>query len=390
MSARDRCPACGAHHTEQVYRVDRIPVQSCVLLDSEDEARAFPVADLALAFCRDCGFAFNAIFEPALVDYGAATEESQAFSNTFNRFAEGLVEEIAARYGLEGVPTVEIGCGKGDFLVALARRTGTVGIGIDPGYVAGRQDVDGLSVDFRREIFRPDALEEPPAFVVCRHTLEHIADAEGFLADIAKATQEAVNVGLFFETPSACRIFAEGAFWDVYYEHCSYFTPGAHARLFRRAGFDVTGLSLAYDDQYIVQHARTGGTGDPLPIEESPEDARRLVLGFAETAARQRAHWDRFIRERHAAGKRIAIWGGGSKAVSFLTTLGIGEEVADVIDINPTKQGRYLPASGHRIVAPEALVERPPDTVLVMNRIYLPEVRARLDELGLIAELVAP
>ena len=38
------------------------------------------------------------------------------------------------------------------------------------------------------------------------------------------------------------RVLEEGAFWDIYYEHCSYFTLGSHARLFRRAGLDVTDL----------------------------------------------------------------------------------------------------------------------------------------------------
>ncbi len=47
--------------------------------------------------------------------------------------------------------------------------------------------------------------------------------------------------GLVFETPDAKRVLKEAAFWDIYYEHCSYFSPGAHARVFRQEGFDVTG-----------------------------------------------------------------------------------------------------------------------------------------------------
>ena len=58
------------------------------------------------------------------------------------------------------------------------------------------------------------------------------------------------------------------------------------------------------------------------------------------------------MRSRHAAGKRVAIWGGGSKCVSFLTTNGLGAEVAQVIDINPFKQGKYLPGTGHRCQRP--------------------------------------
>ena len=43
---------------------------------------------------------------------------------------------------------------------------------------------------------------------------------------------------VFFELPDTERVLTEAAFWDIYYEHCSYFTPGSLARLFRRTGFE--------------------------------------------------------------------------------------------------------------------------------------------------------
>jgi hypothetical protein len=95
------------------------------------------------------------------------------------------------------------------------------------------------------------------------------------------------------------------------------------------------------------------------------------------------------VLERHAAGKRVAIWGGGSKCVSFLTTNGLENEVSTVIDINPFKQGKYLPGTGHEVSAPESLAAAPPDTVIVMNPIYLSEIGATLSEMGTRPELIA-
>ena len=63
------------------------------------------------------------MFDLRLVDYASTTEESQHFSGTFNRFAAELVDEIAERYDLEGRETLEIGCGKGDFLQELVAKT---------------------------------------------------------------------------------------------------------------------------------------------------------------------------------------------------------------------------------------------------------------------------
>jgi SAM-dependent methyltransferase len=384
------CPACGGVRLDEIYRLDPIPVQSCVLLDSADEARGFARAPLALVFCDGCGFIFNPLFRPELVDYASITEESQHFSGTFNRFAQTLVEDIAQTHDLQGKRTLEIGCGKGDFLLALARRTGTRALGIDPGFLPDRlPQAEGAEIAFRREYFDPEKIIEAPDFVVCRHTLEHVPAVGVFLRDVARVVAGKPDAGIFFETPDARRVLAEGAFWDIYHEHCSYFTLGSHARLFRAAGLNVTRLWLGYDDQYILQYAEPGNAGAHLPEEDDLDAIRALAAEFPERVAERRAHWSGFVRDRSAAGKRVALWGGGSKAVAFLTTNALGDEVAQVIDINPFKQGRFLPGSGHRVDAPESLRDIPPDTVIVMNPIYLGEISAQLAEMGLTPEVVA-
>jgi hypothetical protein len=75
--------------------------------------------------------------------------------------------------------------------------------------------------------------------------------------------------------------------------------------------------------------------------------------------------------------------------VAFLTTLGIRDEVQHVVDINPFRQGMYMPGTGQRIVAPESLREHRPDVVIVMNPIYEAEIRQDLDRMGLAPDLLA-
>ena len=48
-----------------------------------------------------------------------------------------------------------------------------------------------------------------------------------------------------------------------------------------------------------------------------------------------------------------------------------------------------MAGTGHEIVAPEFLREYQPDLVVAMNPIYLDEIQADLDELGVGARLVA-
>ena len=307
MNEASVCPACGGEQLTEIYRLDSIPVQSCVLLDSRDEALAFPRHGLLLKFCDDCGFVFNATFDLDLVDYASTTEESQHFSGTFNRFAKELVAEIASRYDLKGKRTLEIGCGKGDFLQELARQTGTIGIGVDPGFIPERlPGANGHEIVFQREYFDPERIEVPPDFVVCRHTLEHIPEVGRFMHDIAEVIDGRSDVGIFFETPDVRRVLAEGAFWDIYFEHCSYFTLGSHARLFRRAGLDVTRLYLAYDDQYIIQYAEPGHGTAAAAAGGRPRRGARAGRGVPREGGRGSRALDRIRaqppRRRQARG----------------------------------------------------------------------------------------
>ena len=168
---------------------------------------------------------------------------------------------------------------------------------------------------------------------------------------------------MLFELPDVGRVLREAAFWDIYYEHCSYFTPGSLARLFRRAGFDVLDLELDYDDQYIVIEARvaTGAdSGSPHAAEESVESLGVAVEAFGASLAAGRARWGAELAGLRAEGGRAVVWGAGSKAVAFLTTLGVGPEVEVAVDVNPFKQDMFMAGTGHRVVAPEALRRPPP------------------------------
>jgi SAM-dependent methyltransferase len=381
-----RCPCCGTQATLMLYRAPSIPVHSCVLLDSAEEARAFPRRDLELAYCDACGFVFNHVFDEAVMGYSTNFEESQHFSGTFNAFAKELARETAQKCAVSGKHVVEIGCGKGEFLREFCRAGGATGVGIDPGYRAdeGRCTNDD-NVQFITDFFSDSYKNLSADVILCRHTFEHIAPVATFIRSIREMVGACDDTWVVFETPDAKRVLAEGAFWDIYYEHCSYFSPGTHARLFRREGFDVSDLTLRYDDQYIVQYAKPASrpTGSRLPLEEDLVEMHALAEAFSERVRKVQEGWRGRVRSAWADGRSVVLWGGGSKGVSFLTTLGLKEEVASVVDINPYKQGKFMPGTGHPVIAPKALVDQPPDLVIVMNPIYVTEVSSSLKELGL-------
>ena len=65
------------------YAVDRIPVQSCVLLSTREAALEYPQDNLRLGFCRECGVIANTVFDASYNDYSSDYEPTQGFSPTF-------------------------------------------------------------------------------------------------------------------------------------------------------------------------------------------------------------------------------------------------------------------------------------------------------------------
>jgi threonine dehydrogenase-like Zn-dependent dehydrogenase len=85
------------------------------------------------------------------------------------------------------------------------------------------------------------------------------------------------------------------------------------------------------------------------------------------------------------------IWGAGAKGVMFLNLLRVaaGAGVDWVVDINPRKQGHFIPLMGQKIVSPDRLLQNPPDLLIVMNPEYEQEVRFIIDDLGIACEVVS-
>jgi SAM-dependent methyltransferase len=379
------CPSCGAPAERPFYEVDRFPVHQVKLVPTRAQALNCARGDIRMCFCASCGFVWNRAFDPARMRYEDDYESTQAASPTFNAFHERLARDLIERFDLHGKRVVELGCGQGEFITMLAELGGNEGYGFDrvirhPGTTGKVTLIKDLYADPYRGL--------APDFVCSKMTLEHVHDVATFLRSLRRTIGDRPESVIVFMIPELTRILNLRAFWDIYYEHCSYFSPGSLARLFRSCGFEVLAVELDYDDQYILLEARVG-SGEPLPQEEPVERIARDVEEFERRCAEVLAGWRERLAAQRRDGRRVALWGSGSKAVSFLTTLAVADEVETVVDINPRKHGKFMPGTGHEVFAPEDLRARPPDLVIAMNPVYLEEIGAMLSSFGLSPELTA-
>jgi hypothetical protein len=382
------CTGCGAGELVEVYDARQVPVHSCLLLDDRRTAMRFPRGDIELTLCRVCGLIHNRAFDETGMAYSSDYEDSQAHSPRFREFATDLIKRLDATYDLTGKRAVEIGCGKGDFLVLLANELGMTGLGIDPAFRPGPLAADDpTKVSFTTERFTSGHDLGEVDLLLCRHTLEHIGHPREFVSAVRAALGDNSDAVVFFEVPDAGRILTERAFWDIYHEHCSYFVEGSLRHLFATCGFEVLETWYGMDDQYLMLTASPA----PQPVRRDSGHVKDLeadVVEFRRDVAQTVLELRRDLDEATKDGA-VVLWGASSKAVAYLQALEVRDEVAAVVDINPIKRGRYLAGSGLAIVGPDDLVGIDPSTVIVMNPAYRSEVQNDLEARGLTARVVA-
>ena len=384
------CPLCGRTGGELVHEVASVPVHSCLVMNTRDEALAMPRGALAVVLCRGCGAMSNRLFAEEDMAYSARYEDSQAFSATFQDYARGLAGRWVRDWRLEARTVLEVGAGRGDFSRLLAAAGAGRVVAMDPTVDAGRfgppderVTLVAQACDARTDLSGVDA-------VAMRHVLEHVDDPGALLRDLRGALDGRPEVPVLAELPDAGRILVEGAFWDLYHEHCNYLTRPVAVELFESCGFDVRSAAPAYAGQYLLVEALP--TGMPRAMRLADEEVESLVEAagrFRSTSLLQVESLGSTI-EAHARTGRVVVWGSGSKGTAFLHALGSrAADVDAVIDVNPHLAGTYVAGTGHRVLAPDSLLLEPADLVVAMNPVYAAEIRADLDRLSPGATLAA-
>lgn len=370
------CPVCGSDAVVSTVRRERLPVLQNRVFGTRAAALASPCAPFELATCGACGFSYNGLFRSDLVAYDQSYD-NEVPSPVFQRYYETMARMLIDRLDLSSGTVYDVGCGKGTFLRVLCKLApGIRGYGIDPSCTPAAED----NFTLIRDVFKTEQVGADAKLVLLRHVLEHIEEPVAFLKMIGEAMP---RIPLFVEVPSFEWILKNGAFWDFCYEHCNYFTGKALVYAMERAGFDVQKRQTSFGDQYqwaIGLPGSMAGVAAPPGGGAAIEDAKiYLVNEHARMSA---------AGEKLAKAKLSVVWGMATKGVIFATLME-PDRIAGGVDINPNKQGHFVPGSGLEIHAPEWLRGLPEDsTIFIMNTNYANEIRQQIASLGVRAHTV--
>ena len=311
------------------------------------EARNCPKGDITLVEDLVTGLVYNADFDPALLVYDSHYQNEQAVSPLFKEHLESVAAIIERCMGRDSI--IEVGCGKGFFLEMLLGKGFAIS-GFDPTY-------EGSNPRVRKHYFAAGVGLQGKGLVL-RHVLEHIHDPFQFLLRLKEANGGSGKI--YIEVPVFDWICDHRAWTDVFYEHVNYFRISDFHRMFGT----VIESGRIFGGQYLYVVAELATLKKPA-IDMA--DRVNFPSDFNETLAAQ-----------PAVSGNTAIWGGASKGVIYaLLKERNGQPVQTVIDINPAKQGKYMPATGLLVQSPvNGLATLPQGaTIYVMNSNYLDEIK---------------
>jgi SAM-dependent methyltransferase len=324
--------------------------------------------------------------------YSQEYENSLHFSPRFQEYAKSLAQRLIDDHKLLNKDIVEIGCGKGDFLKILCQLGQNRGMGFDPSFETERigdlqEDSFKVIQDFYSERYADYAAD----IICCRHVLEHIQLPKDFIKTIRQTVGSRLNTVVFFEVPNVMFTLKDLGIWDLIYEHCGYFSMGSLSYLFNTCGFKQIKLMDVFEGQFLCIDAIPLPDSSEIRVNrwDDHEEMASDVSLFSQRYYDKVTEWQRNLENMKKDGRYAVIWGAGSKGVTFLNTLKVQGKIRYVVDINPHKHGKHVPGTGQKIVPPEFLRENQPDTVIVMNPIYIEEIQHLLAEMEVSSKVIA-
>ena len=316
-----------------------------------------------------------------------------SFSTSWLAHAQRYVEAMTERFGLNAdSQVIEIASNDGYLLQYFVEKSIPV-LGIEPtantAAVAIDKGVPTVTQFFGVALARELVAQGTQAdLLLGNNVLAHVPDIVDFVGGMAIILKP--NGVITMEFPHVMNLVDQNQFDTIYHEHFSYLSFQTVSRIFASQNlvmFDIEELPTHGGSLRIyAKHAdNTSHAVSPrvAALLKKEADAGLTVLnyyaGFGQKAERVKLNLLSFLIEQKRAGKTVVAYGAAAKGNTLLNFCGVKNDLIDfVVDANPAKQDKFLPASHIPVVQESVLKAAKPDYVLILPWNLTDEITAQL------------
>jgi len=370
------CRLCGAPLEHVVADLGVSPVANDFLRE-QDLGRMEPFYPLCARVCEQCLLVQLEAFEPPERIFSGEYAYFSSFSAGWLDHARRYTDAVVERFGLDASSNVvEIASNDGYLLQYFVER-GIPVLGVEPtANTAAAAIAKGVPTEVRffgREAANDLRGRHAADLLVANNVLAHVPDLNDFVAGLALLL--APEGVLTIEFPHLLRLLEQAQFDTIYHEHYSYFSLLTASRALARHGlaiFDVEELPTHGGSLRVFAGHAPREPGERVLALRERERAAGLeelatYVAFAERVRREKREIVSFFVEQKDAGASIAGYGAPAKGNTLLNYCGIGRDFIDyTVDLNPHKQGRYLPGTRIPVRDPAEIRRTQPDLVVIL------------------------
>jgi C-methyltransferase C-terminal domain/Putative zinc binding domain/Methyltransferase domain len=316
-----------------------------------------------------------------------------SYAGSWLAHAEAYTTMITERLHLgESSQVVEVASNDG-YLLQYFYNRGIPSLGIEPaGNVAAAAFEKGIPtrVEFFDNDYARELVEEGirADLLIGNNVLAQVTDLNDFVVGLKTLLKPDGVVTMEF--PHLKRLMEGNQFDTIYHEHFSYFSFISVESIFNAHGmriFDVDELTT-HGGSLRIYASREESKAYPVAPSVSELREREIQEGFKNLETYR--HFEERVRETKrkllsfliqtkSEGKSIAGYGAPGKGNTLLNYCGIRTDFLEyTVDLNPYKQGKYLPGTHIPIFSPEKIFETRPDYLLILPWNFKDEIMRQM------------
>ena len=208
------------------------------------------------------------------------------------------------------------------------------------------------------------------------NVLAHVPDILDFVGGMKIILKDTGVITMEF--PHLMQLVDNNQFDTIYHEHFSYLSFYTVKQIFESQGlemFDVEEIPTHGGSLRIyAKHKEDGSKAISENVaavlkKETDKGLDTLAYydNFQQKAFKAKIDLTDFLIQQKRNGKRVAAYGAAAKGNTMLNYCGIKSDLVDfVVDANPHKQNKFLPASHIPVVNEQFLKDAKPDFVLIL------------------------